>query len=188
MISSSRRIAISHEILASPCALLPARVPTASWRPRPAHRLRRHNPLTDRCGAVRVDGWLLGLAELAQDLLERVDDFLARDAAARKTQLQVELLGGRPECEDVVLGTPRFRLRGGLAQLLARGAALDSAPSYQPPALSQAQTSVNLPAAARRVPRPAKAPHDFANPLTDRPGGWTLLSLAEIAQELPERR
>ena len=45
-------------------------------------------------------------------------------AALRKAQLEIERLRGRPIGEHVVLRTARLGLRHGLAQLLARGAAL----------------------------------------------------------------
>src|SRR5713226_5675770 len=61
-----------------------------------------------------------GLAQVAQDPLERVDDLLAGGAALVEAQLQVERLGRRPEREDIVLRAPRSGLRGRLAHLLAR--------------------------------------------------------------------
>ena len=54
---------------------------------------------------------LLLFAELADDGFERVDDLVAIDAALRKADLQVELLGRRPIGEHVLLRPSWFRLR-----------------------------------------------------------------------------
>ena len=84
----------------------------------PPARESRRLALTGRETADRGRGRLLGLAELAQDLLERVDHFVAGDAAARETELQVEQLRRRPEREHVVLRPTRLRLGRLVAQLL----------------------------------------------------------------------
>src|SRR6266508_5476329 len=73
--------------------------------------------------AASRGGRLFGLAEVANDRFERVDDFVPAGAALGKADFEVERFGRRPVGEDVVLGAPRPRLGGGGAQLLPCGGA-----------------------------------------------------------------
>src|SRR4029079_12770833 len=67
---------------------------------------------------------LLGLAQLADDGLERLDHFVPRGAALVEAELEVERLGRRPEGEDVVLRASWPRPGRRLAHLLPCDAAL----------------------------------------------------------------
>src|SRR6187549_2138145 len=59
------------------------------------------------------------LAEVANDPLERVDDFVAAGAALGEAQFEIERLGRRAVGEHVVLRPARRGLAGRLAELLA---------------------------------------------------------------------
>jgi hypothetical protein len=66
----------------------------------------------------------IDLPQVAQDGFEGFDDFVLRRAPLTEAQFQVERLGRRPVGEDEMLRPARLRLGDGLAELLARRAAL----------------------------------------------------------------